>query len=60
VDQAYNSVSELFLHRGEGSRPEASVLEQLQKMYQVGVAQGLDLTGEDRKVLQDLGIENPG
>ena len=59
VDQAYNSLSELFRHRGEGSRPEASVLEQLQKMYQAGVAQGLDLTGEDRKVLQDLGIENP-
>ena len=56
VDQAYNSLSELFLHRDEGRRPEASVVEQLQKIYEAGVAQGLKLDGEGRKVLHDLGI----
>ena len=56
VDQAYNSLGDVFLHRGEGSRPEASVLEQLDKMYQAGVAQGLNLSGDGRKTLQDLGI----
>ena len=56
VDQAYNSLGDLFLHRGEGSRPKASVLEQLEKMYEAGMAQGLKLTGEGRKALHNLGI----
>jgi hypothetical protein len=59
VDQAYNSLRELYLHRGEGIRPEASVVEQLQKIYEAGVGQGLKLNGEGRKALQDLGIEKP-
>ena len=57
VDQAYNSLSDLFLHRGEGSRPEAPVVTQLERMYQAGVTQGLNLTGEGWKALQDLGID---
>ena len=60
VDQAYNSLSELFLHLGEGRSPEASEVEELGKMYEAGVAQGLKLTGTSREALRDLGIEKPG
>ena len=57
VDQACNSLSELFLHRGEGKRPDASMLARLEKMYEAGVSQGLQLTAEGRTTLGDLGIE---
>ena len=60
VDQAYNSLAELFLHRKEGKRPEVSKMERLVKMYEAGVAQGLQLASEGRTALEDLGIEISG
>ena len=60
VDQAYNSLCELFSHRGEGSRPETAVVEQLKNMYNAGVAQGLNLNGQGREALRGLGIETAG
>ncbi len=60
VDQAYNSLSELLLHLGEGKRPETPVTQQLEKMYDAGVAQGLELNDEGRKALRGLGIEKAG
>ena len=32
-------------------------MTQLERMYQAGVTQGLNLTGEGWKALQDLGID---
>ena len=60
VDRAYNSLAELFQHRGEGMRPKASILERLGEMYEAGVALGLELAPEGRTLLRDLGVHRPG
>ena len=57
VDHAYNTLPELLLHREEGRSPEGPVLGELQKMYETGVARGLELAGEARTALHSLGIE---
>ena len=57
VDNAYNTLPELLLHREEGRSPEDPVLGQLKKMYDAGVAHGLQLPHEARSALQGLGIE---
>ena len=57
VDQAYNSLGELLLHRGEGMRPDATVAERLTRMYEASVAQGLILDSQGRNALHELEIE---
>ena len=56
VDQAYNSLQELFSHREAGKRPASSVMRQLAKMYRDGAAQGLSLSGDGLEALRGLGI----
>ena len=56
VDGAFNSLTELALHRAEGRKPGPQTLEAIQKMYQAGLQQGLDLPPESRKALQEAGI----
>ncbi len=57
VDQAYNTLSELSLHRGEGRSPEGPILQGLQGMYEAGVADGLDLPSDSQTALESLGIK---
>ena len=56
VDQAYNSLQELFSHREAGKRPASSVMRQLAKMYRDGAAQGLSLSGDGLEALSGLGM----
>jgi hypothetical protein len=60
VDQAYDSLPELLLHRGEGQRPPPDSLEAIQKMYEEGRAQGLEVPGDSQGALQELGIRGNG
>ena len=57
VDHAYDTLPQLLLHRDEGQGPVGPVLEQLQSMYDSGVAYGLDLPPEARDALDGLGLE---
>ena len=57
VDQAYNTLSDLWLHWEEGKRPEAPVLSLLQKMIETASGQGLQLNSEAQSALQSLGIK---
>ena len=56
LDGAYNSLPELALHRQEGRKPEPQTIAAIQKMYQAGLEQGLDLPPKSRKALQEAGI----
>ena len=56
VDQAYNSLPELALHRAEGQRPTAHLMRELQRIYQTVSAEGLELPQDSRVALGDLGI----
>jgi|TARA_Y100000031_G_scaffold6520_1_gene7922 hypothetical protein len=60
VDQAYSSLPELLLHRGEGQRPPPDKLKEIQNMYDAGRALGLDVPQESRGALQELGIRGNG
>ena len=60
VDQAYNSLQELFSHREAGKRPASSVMRQLAKMYRDGAAQGLSLSGDGLEALSGLGMGRAG
>ncbi len=60
VDQAYNSLPELLLHRGEGQRPPPDNLETIQKLYEAGRTQGLDVPRDSQGALQELGIRGSG
>ena len=56
VDGAYGSLPEMVSHREEGRRPNTQTLAAIQKMYQVGVEQGLSLPPESRQALHEAGI----
>ena len=56
VDQAYNTLSELALHRADGERPDSRTLAAILKMYQAGLGLGLDLPPESKGVLEEVGI----
>ncbi len=57
VDMAYNTLSELAAHRGEGMRPAPYLLRTLQRIYDTALAQGLELTAESRRALAVLGLD---
>ena len=59
VDQAYNTLPELLLHREEGRSPGPLVLQVLHTTYRSGVANGLELPKDSRSALETLGIR-PG
>ena len=56
VDQAYNSLPELAMHRDEGQPPAANTQKTLRRKYEAGLAQGLQLTADSQSLLRDLGI----
>ena len=59
VDQAYNTLPELLLHRKEGRSPEPLILQVLQNTYNSGVAHGVELPKDSQSALERLGIR-PG
>ena len=56
VDQAYNSLAELAQHRSEGRQPLPHLLRALEQTCQSGLAGGLELPEDGRRLLRDLGI----
>ena len=56
VDQAYNSLSELEGHLGEGHRPMPHLLRSLRQKYQAGLTNGLVLSPDGRRSLDVLGV----
>ena len=56
VDQAYNSLGELFQHRSEGRQPLPHLMRALEQAYQAGLTAGLELSPESRGPLRELGI----
>ena len=57
VDQAYDTLSELEAHRGDGSAPDAAVSQSLQDIYEKAVASGLSLSSGSTALLSTLGIQ---
>ena len=56
VDQAYDTLSELEAHRGEGSAPDAIVSPILQDMYEKAISDGLSLPNGSAAALTALGV----
>ena len=56
VDQAYDTLSDLDAHRGEGNAPGPSESQKLQGMYERAVSNGLSLPGGSATTLTSLGI----
>ena len=56
VDQAYNTLPELALHRADGQRPDSRTLAAIHKMYEAGKGLGLDLPPDSQTVLEAVGI----
>ena len=56
VDQAYETLSELEAHRGEGSAPDANVSPMLQDVFENAIVNGLSLPGGSGSALNSLGI----
>ena len=56
VDQAYNTLSDLMDHIGEGQRPLTHLLRELQDKYDTGISQGLQLSERGRQALPRLGL----
>ncbi|MCH7705883.1 MAG: hypothetical protein IIB33_02425 [Chloroflexi bacterium] len=56
VDQAYNSLTGLAGHLSEGHQPLPHTLEAIRQMYQAGVEQGLQLSGESHGAMGNAGI----
>jgi hypothetical protein len=60
VDQAYNLLTDLAEHLGEGERPPAPHLKALHQRYEAGLVQGLKLSPGSRETLRLLGIGGRG
>ncbi|PKB70548.1 MAG: hypothetical protein BZY87_10505 [SAR202 cluster bacterium Io17-Chloro-G6] len=58
VDQAYDTLSELADHRGEGGAPDANVSSMLQDIYEKAIAGGLELPGGSATALTTLGVRS--
>ena len=56
VDRAYENVSELVRHLGEGKPPSDSILDGLKQAYQAGRDQGLTLSPEGESSLSSTGL----
>ena len=56
VDQVYNSLSVLVEHRSEGARPGPDLIREIQKKYEAGLSQGLELPLDSLKALVELGL----
>lgn len=56
VDQAYNTLSVLAQHRGEGRRPGPELLRAIQDKYEAGLSQGLGLPPDSLRALEELGL----
>ncbi len=54
LDRAYNSIPELANHLSEGQQPDPELNAALISSYREGVAQGMELSGEGKRVLQRL------
>lgn len=60
VDQAYSSLSMLVKHREEGRRPGPELLRAIQKKYEAGLSQGLELPPDSLRALEELGLRAAG
>lgn len=56
VDQAYDSLTELVQHLGEGNPPGAETISQLQKKYEQGLEWGLESPHDSQSALAKLGL----
>ena len=56
VDQAYNTLTDLMEHIGEGQKPLTHLLRELQDKYETGVSQGLQISEKGKAVLPSLGL----
>ena len=56
VDQAYDTLSQLDAHRGEGSPPDSAASEKLQGMYERAISSGTSIPAGSAAVLTSLGI----
>ena len=56
LDQAYETLGEAAAHRGEGMRPVAYQLRELQGKYDAGAAGGLRVSRDGRARLAELGL----
>ena len=56
VDSAFDSVTELAEHRGQGRRPLPHVLRSLQQIYEAASARGLELPADGQGALRALGL----
>ena len=56
LDQAYETLAEAAAQRGEGMRPVAYQLRELERKYRDGVAAGLSIDGAGRQRLVELGL----
>ena len=57
LDQAYETLPAVAAHRAEGMRPVAYQLRELQRRYRDGVASGLNVSGDARQSLPELGLQ---
>jgi hypothetical protein len=58
VDQAYDSLDELVRRLDEGRHPDADILVAIQKKYEDGQTQGLNLGQNGRNTLEALGLKD--
>ena len=56
LDQAYETLAETAAHRGEGMRPVAYQLRELEHKYRDGLASGLSIGAAGRQRLVELGL----
>ena len=56
LDQAYETLSEAATHRGEGMRPVAYQLNELQRKYRDGLLSGLSVNATGQQCLVELGL----
>ena len=56
LDQAYETLADASSHRGEGMRPVAFQLNELQRKYREGLRSGLSVDAASRQHLAGLGL----
>ena len=58
LDQAYETLGEAAAHRGEGMRPVAYQINELQRKYRDGLQSGLAIDEAGRPAFSGLGLAN--
>ena len=56
LDQAYETLAEAAAHRGEGMRPVAYQLNEIQRKYRDGLQSGLSIDAAGRQRLVEMGL----